>query len=131
MNSFKLDFEVRDSEIDIQGVVNNANYFIYLEHARHKFAQQLGLSFTKMAEENQFLYLIEAKITYKKSLRPADMFYVTSRLVPEGKIRFAFEQEIRLSDDDSLIAKAHNICVCIDGRIGKPYLPDILKKYMD
>ena len=25
---YRIEFEVRDNEIDIQGVVNNANYFI-------------------------------------------------------------------------------------------------------
>ena len=34
---FRVDFEVRDNELDIQGIVNNSNYMIYLAHARHKY----------------------------------------------------------------------------------------------
>ena len=32
---FKVDFTVRDYECDLQGIVNNAVYQNYLEHARH------------------------------------------------------------------------------------------------
>ena len=34
---FSIDLAVRDYECDLQGVVNNAVYFNYLEHARHAF----------------------------------------------------------------------------------------------
>ncbi|MBU2223338.1 MAG: acyl-CoA thioesterase, partial [Gammaproteobacteria bacterium] len=30
---FSVDFKVRDYECDMQGIVNNAVYFNYLEHA--------------------------------------------------------------------------------------------------
>jgi len=33
---FKLNFEVRDYECDLSGIVNNAVYLHYLEHARHE-----------------------------------------------------------------------------------------------
>lgn len=37
MMIYKLEFEVRDNEVDVQGVVSNVNYPIYFAHARHKF----------------------------------------------------------------------------------------------
>ena len=36
---FELSLAVRDYECDLQGVVNNATYQNYLEHARHKYLQ--------------------------------------------------------------------------------------------
>ena len=41
---FTLTLAVRDYECDLQGVVNNAVYQNYLEHARHQYLQSLGLS---------------------------------------------------------------------------------------
>jgi acyl-CoA thioesterase FadM len=41
---FRLDFEVRDYECDLQGIVNNAVYQNYLEHTRHEFLKQKGWS---------------------------------------------------------------------------------------
>lgn len=131
MEVYKVEFEVRDNEIDIQGVVNNSNYFIYLAHARHKYAKQIGISFSKMAEEKQFLFLIESRIEFKKPLRSEDKFYVTCKLIPESTYKFAFEQEIRTIADNVLIAKSHNICVCIDGNNrNRPYIPESIRMYL-
>ena len=35
---FELKMSVRDYECDLQGIVNNAVYQNYLEHARHQFS---------------------------------------------------------------------------------------------
>jgi acyl-CoA thioester hydrolase len=129
MEIYKLDFEVRDSEVDMQGVVNNANYFIYFAHARHKYLKEIGVSFSKMSDEKQYLLLASSTIEFKRPLRAEDKFYVTCKLVPEGSIRFAFEQEIRKLDDDTLMAKSFNVGACIDGNNrNRPYIPEIIKQ---
>ncbi len=129
MDTYKIEFEVRDNEVDIQGVVNNANYFVYMAHTRHKYLKEIGISFSAMSEEKQFLFLISSNIEFKKPLKAEDKFYVTCKMVPEGRIRFAFDQEIRSLDDDALIAKAYNIGVCVDGNNrNRPYVPEIIQK---
>ncbi|MGB4191543.1 MAG: acyl-CoA thioesterase [Rickettsiales bacterium] len=128
---YRIELEVRDNEIDIQGVVNNANYFIYMAHARHKFLQEeLKIDFIEMAKANQNLFLINATIEFKKPLLPNQKFYITCKLVPEGRIRFTFEQEIRLSSDNSLIAKGLNVGVCMDGNKNRPYVPEAIVEYL-
>lgn len=126
--AYKIEMEVRDNEIDIQGVVNNSNYYIYFQHARHKFLQEvLNIDYIEMSKQNQHLFLVSSNIEFKKSLLPKQKFYVTCKLVPQGRIRFAFEQEIRLIDH-SLIAKSINIGVCIDGNRNRPYVPQAFLK---
>lgn len=129
---YRIELEVRDNEIDIQGVVNNANYFIYMAHARHKFLQEeLKIDFIEMAKANHNLFLINATIEFKKPLLPSQKFYVTCKLVPEGRIRFTFEQEIRLSSDNTLIAKGLNVGVCMDGNKNRPYVPEAIVKRLE
>ena len=48
---FTLNFDVRDYECDIEGIVNNAVYQNYLEHTRHEFLKQCGMDFAEMAKK--------------------------------------------------------------------------------
>ncbi len=45
---YETRMEVRDYECDIEGIVNNANYLHYMEHTRHLFLKECGLSFADM-----------------------------------------------------------------------------------
>jgi len=51
---YNLRFVVRIM-IDLQGVVNNANYQHYLEHARNEFLISKGVSFVELHDEEQIL----------------------------------------------------------------------------
>jgi len=121
---YKEFFEVRDNEVDAQGVVNNANYFIYMSHARHKYLDGIGINFHEMAKNNQQLFLTSSNIEFKKSLGANNKFYISCKMIKSGSIRICFEQEIRLVDTDELIAKAQNIGVCMDGNKKRPYIPE-------
>lgn len=129
---YRVEFEVRDNEIDIQGVVNNANYFIYMAHTRHKFLiEEIKIDFIEMAKLNQNLFLTSSNIEFKKPLLPNQKFYVTCKLINEGRIRIGFEQEIRLLKDDIIIAKSLNIGACINGnKNNKPYMPEAFSQYL-
>jgi acyl-CoA thioester hydrolase len=47
-STFKLELDVRDYECDLQGIVNNAVYQHYFEHARHKFLRTLSIDFAQL-----------------------------------------------------------------------------------
>ena len=121
---YKEYFEVRDNEIDAQGVVNNANYYVYMAHARHKYLNNIGINFHEMTMNNQQLFLISSSIEFKKPLVANSQFYISCKMLKSGSIRICFEQEIRLVQSDELIAKAQNIGVCMDGNKKRPYIPE-------
>ena len=54
--SFSLNLKVRDYECDMQGIVNNAVYQRYLEHARHECLLSRGLSFAEMTARASSLW---------------------------------------------------------------------------
>ena len=57
---FIMDMEVRDYELDCEQIVNNANYLHYMEHTRHRFCTDAGLSFIQM--HNQGIDAVVRKI---------------------------------------------------------------------
>jgi acyl-CoA thioester hydrolase len=119
--SFFLEFKVRDYECDIQGVVNNANYQHYLEHARHEFLLLKGISFAKLHEEGIDLIVSRIEIDYKYPLRSKDSFIVTVDIQREGNVRLAFVQNIYRIPDKKLIA--HGKVTGVSTKNGKPIAP--------
>ena len=92
--NFDLELEVRDYECDLQGIVNNAIYLNYLEHARHQLLRNIGVDFAKLHEGGCDLVVTRAELDYEQPLRSGDRFVVRSVLKRQRRIRFVFEQEI-------------------------------------
>jgi acyl-CoA thioester hydrolase len=88
--------DVRDYECDLQGVVNNAVYQNYLEHARHLFLEAAGLDFARLHGEGVDPVVTRAELDYRRPLRSGDRFAVGVRVSRKGRLRFVFHQEIRL-----------------------------------
>lgn len=105
-DSFCLEFTVRDYECDLQGVVNNANYQHYLEHARHEFLISKGISFFQLHAQGIDLIVTKVEIDYKYPLRSCDKFIVSVTIQREGNARLVFVQEIHRVPDLKLIVKA-------------------------
>jgi acyl-CoA thioester hydrolase len=118
---FSAGLTVRDYECDIQGVVNNANYLHYLEHARHEFLISRGISFSALHNEGIDLTVTRVEIDYKYPLRSHDNFMIKISLHREGNVRLVFVQDIfRLPDEKPIV------CARVTGvatRNGKPVKP--------
>ena len=121
---YSLDFSVRDYECDLQGIVNNANYQHYLEHARHEFLVSRGISFAGLHEEGLDLIVTRVEINYKFPLKSRDMFIVTVGLRKEGNLRLVFEQDILRLPDNKLIV--HAVVTGVATRKGRPVSPGSL-----
>ena len=121
---FTLDFKVRDYECDIQGIVNNATYQNYLEHARHEFLLERGIDFAQYHMEGKDLVLTKVELEYKAPLKPGDLFYVTVDVEKEGNVKMVFVQKIYKKPDDKIVVKARATAVCIVN--GKPRVDEAL-----
>ena len=107
---FEYEMKVRDYECDMQGIVNNANYQHYFEHARHEFLQWAGTSFTDLRNNGIEPVVNRIEIDYK----------------------FVFYQDIYRKSDDKICAKARVETVCINnGKLSRgeeliPFFKDYL-----
>jgi acyl-CoA thioester hydrolase len=137
--TFAVAMEVRDYECDLQGIVNNAVYLNYLEHARHAALRQVGLRFDQLAAAGVHLVVVRCEIDYKRPLRSGDAFTVNTRGVRVTAVRFGFLQEIirgggtvsgasaRAGADavgatPELMARARVICAAMNDA-GRPMMP--------
>ena len=128
-HKFSLKLNVRDYECDIQGVVNNAHYQHYLEHARHEYLITKGISFAKLHEEGIDLIVSKVEIDYIYPLRSMDKFIVTVDIQREGNVRMAFIQKIFRIPDNKLIVKGKVTGVAT--KKGKPVAPGKLIELLD
>ncbi len=122
---FTLPLAVRDYECDYEGVVNNAVYLNYLEHARHQFLKQAGVKPVALAQQGINLVVIRIEMDYLWSLRSGDEFYIQVTMERVSRLRFAFLQDIYRQPDDKPILKAKVIGTSLNAQ-GRPKLfPEI------
>jgi acyl-CoA thioester hydrolase len=125
----EITLEVRDYECDLQGVVNNAIYLHYLEHARHCWLLSLGLDFVAMHHEGTDLVVARIEINYRSPLRSGDRFVVRSAMRREGRLRLVCRQDLFRVDDGRPVVEA---LVTVTGvRGGRPHIPEELARIAD
>ena len=123
---FELEFEVRDYECDIQGIVNNAVYQNYLEHCRHKFLNHVGLDFAQLHNDGIDAVVIKAELEYKFPLRPGEAFFIRLKMAKQGRLRIIFKQQIVRKADNKLMLDAKITAVLT--RKNRPLASDILEE---
>lgn len=120
-DDFELELKVRDYELDTQGVVNNAIYQNYLEHARHEYLKHIGLNFNDLHANGTDAVVYKIELEYKKPLVGDDEFIVKVRAFRKGNVRFVFQQDIYRKPDNELILKGKVTAVFMsDGRPIRP-----------
>lgn len=111
-----LEMKVRDYEIDSQGIVNNANYLHYLEHTRHEFCQEAGVSFRDMQSRGVDPVVSRIEIDYVTPLRLAEEFRSCLNLKRRGA-RFIFRQDIYNKEGRPVVRALVTIVALENGRL--------------
>jgi len=120
---YRLDFKVRDYEVDMEGVVNNSVYMNYLEHARHEFLLENGIDFAEYTSRGVYMVVAKAELEFKRPLKSGDRFWVGLNVFMQSKVRIVFEQDVYRYPDDALMLKGLITGTGI-GENGRPKLPD-------
>lgn len=124
---YETRMEVRDYECDIEGIVNNANYLHYMEHTRHLFLKECGLSFADMHAKGVDAVVARMNLQFKSPLRCDDEFISRLALKKEG-IRYVFYQDIYRASDEQQCFKGVAELVClVNGRLANS--PDYDKAF--
>lgn len=130
MQIFTVDMAVRDYECDLQGVVNNAVYQNYTEHARHEFLKSRGLDFAALTASGLHVMVIRAELDYLRSLRSGDAFRVSVQTERVSRLRMAFVQQITLLPEGRPILNARFVVAAVNAQ-GRPCFPESLERLLD
>lgn len=114
---FETKMMVRDYECDIEGIVNNANYMHYIEHTRHLFLKQCGLSFAEMHAKGIDAVVARVSMQFKVPLRCDDEFISRLALTKEG-IRYVFHQDLFKTDGHLAFRSKVELVCLVNGRLG-------------
>jgi len=117
----RLTMTVRDYECDVQGIVNNAVYLNYLEHARHRHLLSLGVDFVEMAGRGLNMVVTRMELDYRRPLRAGDAFTVTSSMRRVSRLRFRFDQSVALEPGGEEALRAVVLGTVVDER-GRPVM---------
>lgn len=113
---FAMEMSVRDYELDCEQIVNNANYLHYMEHTRHVFCEEAGLSFIDMHRRGLDPVVRKIEIEYKSSLRSGDSFLSCLKVERKGA-RYIFHQDI-IKKTGEIASSALVTIVCLqDGKL--------------
>ena len=128
---FELPMKVRDYEVDVEGIVNNANYLHYLEHTRHEFCESAGLTFRDMHLNGIDPVLSRVEIDYKTPLTLGEHFVSKLNIRRRGPI-FIFDQDIYKTDGTPVVLAKVSVACIENGRLSRgEVLADAFKNYIN
>ncbi|ABU75892.1 hypothetical protein ESA_00608 [Cronobacter sakazakii ATCC BAA-894] len=78
---FSKIYEVDESHIDFQGVVDGLYYPFYMEWARHAFMREaLGIDIEEEFKQGRLYMVLEYSLRFRQSLKKGDTLEVTCQL---------------------------------------------------
>ena len=113
----RCSLSVRSYECDSYGHVNNAVYLNYLEFARHRYLDEIGLSISSLRSAGFAIWVVEITVRYKRPVKTDDDLTILTRPVKHSRVSGVLEQRILLGQVE--VAAAEVMWVCVDSR-GRP-----------
>lgn len=120
-----LSLEVRDYECDLQGIVNNAVYQHYFEHARHSFLRSINLDFAEHAKRGILMVVTRIEMDFKSPLKPGDKFEIGTKMERISRLRFLFSQDV--VKEDGTICVSTQTYGAVISTVGRPVIPPDLE----
>ncbi len=105
--------EVRPTEIDVMGHVNNAKYLEYMEWGREDWYNKVQLPFDTFTEMGIGTVTVNIEINYRKEARLGEKLTIYTRPIRKGRSSFVLEHRI-LNEAEELVADARVTGVTID-----------------
>jgi acyl-CoA thioester hydrolase len=118
---FKTQVRVRNYEIDVQGVVHNANYLLYFEVGRLAYLENLGVKLDVTIQQHESkVVVVRNEIDYRAPARFGDLLDIYTRISFIRDTSFAFEGILQHAESKQPIAENVSFHVWLDFRTNRP-----------
>lgn len=107
-----IPIEVRFRDLDARNHVNNAVYFTYMEEARIKYLQKIGLLDESLSDTS--MIVAEATCTYKAPIESGQTILARVRIAQLKNSSFIFEYSLDDAKTSRVMATARTVQVCYD-----------------
>jgi thioesterase III len=126
-----IQIEVRPTELDSMGHVNNAKFLEYMEWSREDWYNEAELPFDTFTALGVGTVVVNININYHKEARLGQHLTVSTVPLRKGRTSFVLKHVIRNANEE-LVADAEvvNVTIGLQSRKASP-LPDALAKMFD
>jgi acyl-CoA thioester hydrolase len=108
---FRHPLRVRFNECDVQGVVFNANYLVYLDVALTELLRTTHGSYGALIEAGVDLMLVESRVTYRAPARADDAIEIELSVGALGRTSMRIDARVLRDGDVLADAELHYVAV--------------------
>ena len=101
-------------DTDCGGVVSNIAYLRFIEIARTKLAEALGMRLAEMAQTQRYPVVVRTEINYKRAAKLGDKLIIDGWLDELQRARFWCAFQIKRPSDNSVIADCRQMLALIE-----------------
>lgn len=111
----ELEIEVRSTELDTLGHVNNAKYLEYLEWGRFAWVAEAGVPLDALARDGLGTAIVHVDISFRREARLGERLTIRTRLAGMGTSSFRIGQDV-VNASGETVAEAVVTSVMFDTR---------------
>ncbi len=117
---YKSEFRVRFGETDLQGVVFNANYLLYVDTAQMDYLRHLGVTYAEMRARGHDIVIAEAHLRFRSPARFDEVIEAYARISEIRNSSIQMDYELYEKESGRLLAEAQTTYVWIQADSGHP-----------
>ena len=112
--SYKSEMRVRFGETDLQGVVFNANYLLYVDTAQMDYLRAIGVPYFDMLERGYDIVIVDASLQFLAPAHFDEVLEVYARIYEIGNSSIKMDYEIYEAESERFVARARTAYVIIN-----------------
>ena len=118
--NYKSKMRVRFGETDLQGVVFNANYLLYVDTAQMDYLRTIGVPYFDMLERGYDIVIVDASVQFLAPARFDEVLEVYARIYEIGNSSIKMDYEIYEAESERFVARSQTAYVIVGKDTQKP-----------